>query len=192
MAILVVGLALFLGAHFVRIVADDWRARQIARIGEGRWKGLYSAVAAIGLALIVWGFVQARAQPVELFWPPIWLRHVNMLFTLLAFVLFTAAYVPRNHIKAAIGHPMYAGTKTWAFGHLLATGLLHDVVLFGSFFVWAIVGFAASRRRDRKNGTTYPAGTMAGTLATIAIGVVAWALFAFFGHRWLIGVSPFA
>ncbi len=192
MVILVVGLALFLGSHMVRVLADGWRTRMVARHGEGRWKGAYSLVAIAGLGLAIYGFGLARAAPVLVFSPPIWLRHLNMLFTLLSFVCFAAVYVPRNHLKAAIGHPMYAGTKTWALGHLLATGLLHDVVLFAPILAWSVAGFAASRRRDRRDGTTYPAGTLGGTAATIALGAAAWALFAFFGHAWLIGLSPFA
>jgi uncharacterized membrane protein len=37
---LILGLALFLGVHSVRIFADGWRTRVIARLGEGPWKGL--------------------------------------------------------------------------------------------------------------------------------------------------------
>jgi uncharacterized membrane protein len=39
MTILLLGLLLFLGAHSIRIFADDWRTRQVARLGEGAWKG---------------------------------------------------------------------------------------------------------------------------------------------------------
>jgi uncharacterized membrane protein len=106
-------------------------------------------------------------------------------------VLVAAAYVPRNHLKARIGHPMLTGVKLWALGHLLATGFLHDVVLFGAFLVWAVADFAASRRRDRAAGTVYPVGTLAGDALAAAAGVAAWAIFAFLLHQRLIGVSPF-
>ena len=190
MAILIVGLVIFLGAHSVRIFADDWRTRQRSQIGEGAWKGLYSIVSIAGFVLIVWGFGQARQHPVLLYVPAVWLRHLNALFTLVAFVLIAAAYVPGNRLKAAIGHPMLAGVKVWAFGHLLATGMLHDVVLFGTFLVWAVVDFIVSRRRDRRLGVTYPTGTTAGDVITLAVGIGIWAVFAFWAHAYLIGVSP--
>ena len=79
----------------------------------------------------------------------------------------------------------------WAFGHLLSIGLLHDVVLFGAFLVWAIVAFARLRRRDRAQGVTYAPGTLKGDIITVVVGVVAWALFAFWLHGALIGVRPF-
>ena len=60
MTILILGLLLFLGAHSIRIFADPWRAAQIARIGEMRWKGVYSLLSAVGLGLITWGYGVAR------------------------------------------------------------------------------------------------------------------------------------
>jgi uncharacterized membrane protein len=191
MWLLIVGLIVFLGLHSVRIVAGDWRTKQMARTGEGPWKGIYSLLSIAGFVLLIWGFGVARQHPVLIYVSPLWLRHANALFTLIAFVLVTAAYVPRNHLKAKLGHPMFAGIKIWALGHLLATGMLHDVVLFGAFLVWAVAGFTVSRRRDRLAGVTYPAGSMTGDLLTLAIGIAAWAAFAFWLHARWIGVAPF-
>lgn len=190
MVLLILGLVLFLGVHSVRIFANDWRSRQLARLGEKRWKGLYTLVSIAGFVLLVWGFGLARQQPVLLYVPPLWLRHLNALFTLVAFILVIAAYVPGNHLKARLGHPMLAGVKTWAFGHLLATGMLHDVLLFGAFLLWAGVDFLVCRRRDRAAGVTYPAGTMKGDIIVVVAGFVFWAIFAFWLHGWLIGVKP--
>ena len=191
MTLLIAGLVVFLGAHSVRIVADPWRTRTIARVGEGPWKGVYSLVSLAGFALIVWGYGMARGTPVVLWTPPVWTRHLAALLTLPAFVLVTAAYVPGNRLKAAVGHPMIAGVKVWAFAHLVANGMLADVVLFGAFVAWAVVDFAASRRRDRLAGRSYPAGRVGGDLAVVGIGIVAWAVFAFVLHGPLIGVRPF-
>lgn len=191
MVILIAGLALFLGIHSLRLFAAGFRARQVARLGEMRWKGLYALIALVGLALIVWGVGLARQQPVLVWVPPLAMRHLNALFTLVAFVLLAAAYVPRNHFKAWLGHPMVAGVKVWALGHLLATGWLHDLVLFGAFLVWAIVAFPILRRRDRAAGVSWPAGTIAGDVAAVAAGVLAWAVFAFWLHAVLIGMRPF-
>ncbi|RDS80269.1 NnrU family protein [Dyella monticola] len=192
MSLLILGLIVFLGLHSIRIVADDWRTRQVARIGVNRWKAIYSILAVIGLVLIIVGFVMARQHPVPLYAPPPWLRHLNALFMLIALILFPAARVPNNAIKAKLHHPQVLAVKTWAFGHLLATGMLHDVLLFGSFLLWAIVLFAVSRRRDRRNGTVYPPGTVKGTVIVIVAGFVLWALFAFWLHYALFGVNPLA
>ena len=190
MPYLLLGLLLFLGVHSVRIVADGWRTQTIARMGEKPWKGCYSALSLLGFALIVWGYGLARQQPVLLWTPPMGMKHLNSLFTLAAFVLLAAAYVPRNHFKARLHHPMLLGVKLWALGHLLATAKLADAALFGAFLLWAILDYRAARRRDRALGTAYPGGTVAGTLSALAAGVLAWAAFAFWLHAAWIGVAP--
>ena len=192
MLLLVLGLVIFLGAHSIRIFGSDWRRRQIARLGEGPWKGLFALVSLVGLILIIIGFAAARTNPVLLYAPPAWLRHLNIFLTLIAFVLVAAAYVPGNHIKEKIGHPMLAGVKIWAFGHLLAIGMLRDVVLFGAFLVWAIADFVVSRRRDRTAGVIYPAGSLTGDVIAVVVGLIIWAAFAFWLHTLLIGVNPLA
>ncbi|CAM5401502.1 NnrU family protein [Rhodanobacter lindaniclasticus] len=192
MLVLILGLVLFLGIHSLRIVADGWRARQIARWGLTRWKAVYAVVAITGFVLICWGFGLARQQPVLLYVPPLWLRHLNALFMLVSLILLAAARVPRNHFKARLHHPQVLAVKVWAFGHLLATGMLHDVVLFGAFLLWAVVLFAASRRRDRREATVYPAGTVQGDVLAVVIGVALWLAFVFWLHLWLIGVNPMA
>lgn len=191
MSILILGLALFLGVHSVRIVADGWRTATVARLGAGAWKGVYTLASLAGFALIVWGFGRARQAPVFLWEAPMALRHVSGLLMLLAFVLLVAAYVPRNGIKARLHHPMVLSVKVWALAHLMANGNLHDLVLFGAFLVWAVLCFKSARARDRAAGTVYPAGTTQGTVVTLVVGATAWALFAFVAHGFLFGVRPF-
>lgn len=190
MLFLILGLVLFLGSHSVRIFADDWRSARIAAMGEGAWKGVYSLVSGVGLALIVWGYGLAREAPVDLWHPPRGLGHLTALLTVPAFVLLAAAYVPGNHLKAAIGHPMVAGVKLWALAHLLSNGRLADVVLFGALLAWAVADFAAARRRDRAGRTPRPSATMGRTMLAVVIGLFAWAVFAFHLHASLIGVQP--
>jgi uncharacterized membrane protein len=192
MAVLILGLVLFLGIHSLRIFAPAWRDRQVARLGAMPWKGLYSAASIVGFVLICYGFGQARLHPVMLYGPPAALRHLNGLFVLVASILLFAAYVPNNHLKARFGHPMLLAVKVWAIGHLLATGMQYDVVLFGAFLAWALVDFIVSRRRDRALGVTYSAGSVRGDAITVLLGIVFFMVFAFFLHTRLIGVNPFA
>jgi uncharacterized membrane protein len=191
MAMLVLGLVLFLGVHSTRIFANGWRSATIARIGEGPWKGLYSVASVATFALLVWGFAIARRNPVLLWTPPVGMRHVAALLMVIAFILFVAAYVPRNWFKSKLHHPQFLSVKVWAFAHLLANGMLVDVLLFGGFLAWAVLGYTAARRRDRAAGTVYPPATAQGTAVAVVAGLVAWGLFAFWLHGWLIGVKPF-
>lgn len=192
MIVLVLGLIVFLGAHSVRIVAEPWRTRRIERLGEKRWKGLYSLVSIAGLVLIVWGYGLARAEPIVLWQPPLWTRHLAALLTLPVFVLIAAAYIPGTHIRAKLGHPMLAGVKLWAAAHLIANATLADVLLFGGFLAWAIFDFKAARARDRAAGVRYPAVAVSRDIKAVVAGLVVWIVIAFYLHAWLIGVRPFA
>jgi len=189
MIVLLLGMLFFFSAHSVRIVADDWRERQRTRLGEQRWKGLYSVVSLVGLALMVWGYGETR-MAADLWTPPLWARHIAVLLTLPAFVLIVAAYVPGSHLRSALGHPMLAGIKLWALAHLLANGRPGDLLLFGAFLVWSVVAFAAARRRDRAAQRPAPAGSFKGDALVLLVGLVAWGAFAAVGHLRLIGVAP--
>ncbi|MCM2252040.1 MAG: NnrU family protein [Ramlibacter sp.] len=191
MAILVLGLVLFLGVHSARIFADGWRTATIGSMGEKPWKGVYSLLSIAGFVVLVWGYGIARQNPVLLWSPPVAMRHVAALLMVIAFILFVAAYVPGNWFKATLHHPQMLSVKIWAFGHLIANGTLVDMVLFGAFLAWAVLGYTAARRRDRAAGTVYAPATAKGTAITVVVGLVAFAVFAFWLHGWLIGVRPF-
>lgn len=187
MIVLVLGIACFFGVHSIRIFGEGLRGRAIARLGQGPYRGLYSVLSIGGFGLMIVGFRLAKKDPVFLWWPPMWMSHIAALLVLVAFVLLTAAYVPDNHIKAKLGHPMVLGVKTWAFAHLLSNGKLADVVLFGAALLWAVLDFRSARRRgplpkmDPKMGRT---------IATVAIGAIGWAAVAFWLHQIVIGVRP--
>lgn len=191
MTVLILGLIVFLGVHSLRIVAEPWRQRTIARIGANAWKGVYSLVSIAGFVLLVWGYGEVRQQSAILYDPPVFSRHIAALLMLVSFVLLAAAYMPRNHFKAKLGHPMVIGVKVWAFAHLLANGRAADVLLFGAFLAWAVADFIAARRRDRAAGTVYPAGEDLRTVLAVVAGVMLWAVFVAGLHLWLIGVPPF-
>jgi uncharacterized membrane protein len=145
---LILGLILFLGVHSVSIVAPEGRNRMAQRLGAAGWQGLYSLIAAAGLFLIIWGYGQARLEPVVLYTPPTAFRHVAALLMLPVFVLLLAPYLP-GRIKAMAKHPMLLAVKLWALAHLLANGTLADVLLFGGFLAWAVVDRISVKRREK-------------------------------------------
>ncbi|QJD60069.1 NnrU family protein [Pseudomonas sp. gcc21] len=191
MLALVAGLVIFLGIHSTGLFAPDWRAAQKRRLGENTWKGIYALIALVGLVLIVWGYGQARMDPVWLWIPPVWTRHLAALLTIPAFVLLVATYLPGTKMKARIGHPMLLGVKFWAIAHLLANGSLADLLLFGGLLIWAVALFVVLRRRDRANGVIRPAGKASRDGMAVVVGLVLWVVFALWLHEWLIGVRPF-
>ena len=191
MALLVLGLVLFLGVHSVRVFAEGTRTRFVAQRGENAWKGLYALLSILGFVLLIWGYGLARQSPLVLWTPPTWARHLAALLTLPAFVLLVAAYVPGNHIKARLHHPMMLGIKVWALAHLFVGRTLAAEIVFAAFLVWAALSFRAARARDRADGRVYPPGRVVPTVVTVVAGVIAWIGFAVWGHAALIGVRPF-
>lgn len=194
---LILGLILFLGAHSVRIWADGWRNQTIEAYGEKAFKGVYALVSILGFYLLVVGYGEARLQTVALWNPPIFTKHISMLLMLLSSILLVATYIPRNHFKMRLGHPMVLSVKVWALSHLLANGNLADLVLFGSFLIWAVLNFRSARARDRAQVQNPDAmedvplkPNLFATLVALFGGMALWALITFVLHVKLVGVAP--
>ena len=198
MALLILGLVLFLGAHSTRIFAENWRQAVLERLGDKAYKGVYTLVSLVGFGLLIYGFDQVRWESPALWTPPLWVKHVAALLMLLSLVLLACAHAPRNAIKAKLHHPMVLSVKVWALAHLLANPRVADLVLFGAFLLWSVLNFRAARKRDRlaaaageAAGTlVVPEVSMAATWRAIGIGVVVWSILLSHGHVWLFGVSP--
>jgi uncharacterized membrane protein len=189
MALLIVGLVLFLGVHSVAIVSPALRARTIHRLGERAWKGLYALASLAGFVLICYGFGLARQAPVILYSPPAWLRHVALIVMLPVFPLALAAYLP-GRIKTAAKHPLLAAVKFWAFAHLLANGMLADVLLFGGFLSWAVLDRISLKRRTAPQALrAAPPGPWNDVIAVV-LGLAIYALLIGWAHVRLFGVSP--
>jgi uncharacterized membrane protein len=187
LSVMILGLVLFLGIHALTTQRKK-RARLVASMGEGPYKGVYSLVSLVGLVLIVWGFAHYRsAEWVQVWTPPTALKHLNIALMLPAVILVVAAYI-RGHIYKAVKHPMLAGVKLWAFGHLLANGDLGGIILFGSFLAWAVFDRISLKRRTDAGGPPIPVGGWTNDLIAVAVGVVAYLALAFAFHPVVIGI----
>ena len=189
MALLILGLVLFLGTHAFTLAREP-RAALVARLGEGPYKGLYSVLSIAGVVLIAIGFGRYRAAGYIPVWePPVWTRHLALLLVWPALVMFVAPYFP-GRIKRTLKHPMLAGVKIWALAHLLANGDLGSILLFGFILAWAVAARISVKRRDvaaQHGGTAAPAGWRNDILAVV-IGTAIYLAFVFWLHPWLIGV----
>ena len=192
MTILVLGLVIFLALHSTRLVSETGRERAIARIGEGPWKGIYSALSGIGFVLIVWGFSRARYDAPQLWTPLTWARHITMLLMLVALILFAGFLFKRSHIAVITHHPMLWSVLLWSVGHLFANGSAADLLLFGPFLVWSAADLASSYARDRRDGVLYLEPQLSATAGAVVVGLVVYALLIGGLHLWLFGVSPLA
>jgi uncharacterized membrane protein len=192
MATLLAGLVIFLGIHSLSVVNRDARDRFAARLGEKPWKGLYSVVSLVGFALIIIGYGVARSQPVVLYQPPLWTRHIALVLMVPVFVLIIASNVNTNGvIKRATKHPMLLATKIWALAHLISNGNLADVLLFGSFLIWAVITRISAKRRTPPITQVASPSVLPDVIAVL-VGLAVYVWFLLQGHAWLIGVNPLA
>ena len=183
---LVLGLVMFLGIHSISIFAPGWRDSMIARLGALNWKRLYSVASLLAFVLLAHGCSLARQEPVVLYQPPVWARHLAMLLMLPVFPILLSAYLP-GRIKATVKHPVLTATKTWALAHLLANGMLADVLLFGGFLTWAVLDRISVGKRPASEVRAAPTGRFNDLIAVVG-GLVIYALFVGWAHRHLIGV----
>ena len=188
MGVLLLGLIIFFTVHSVSIFNMPWRDHTVAKVGEWPWKGLYSLAAIIGFVLIVWGYGLARHDPVVIYLPPAWLRHLAILLLVPVFPLLLTTYLP-GRILAATKHPMLLATMLWAVAHLLANGMLVDVLLFGSFLGWAVVDRISMNHRTQRPIPGAPP-SKANDIIAVVVGLALYVAFVLWFHTRLIGVSP--
>jgi uncharacterized membrane protein len=104
-----------------------------------------------------------------------------------AVILVVASYV-RGRIYTTLKHPMLAGVKLWAAGHLLANGDLGSIILFGSFLGWAVYDRVSLKHRSDSGAPPIPVGGVSNDLIAAAVGVVVYLALAFAFHPVVIGV----
>lgn len=186
MPMLILGLVLFFSVHSVAIVNPGWRNQMLNRLGPVVWKGAYALVAIAGLVLVVMGYSQARLDPLFLYVPPAWTRHLTFLLLLPVFPLLLAAYLP-GRIQRATKHPMLLATKVWALAHLISNGTLADVLLFGSFLLWAVADRISVKQRATISSPQLP-GSRWNDLIVVGAGLALYVFFLIGGHAMLIGM----
>jgi uncharacterized membrane protein len=182
MRLLIAGLVFFLGIHLVPAI-PPLRASAVAQWGERRYKGVFALVSAIGLVMIVIGFMIADPNP-RVFAPFPGARAIAPYAMTLSFILFASANM-RGHLRRVVRHPMLLGLGIWATVHLLANGDLRGTVLFGAFLAYAAIDLVSAVQRGAVK-TFLPEGKFD---AMAIVGGTAVALAVMLLHRYLFGVA---
>ena len=183
MVLLVLGILLFAGVHFVPSLAPGLKASWLARLGENGYKGTFSVLLLASFALIITGW--RSAQPEFLYTPSPALRHPAMGLLLIAFLLMVVSS-RSSRLSLMIRHPQLSGVTLWGIAHLLLNGDSRSLVLFGGMAVWAVLEMIAINRRDGAwvKGVAPSWGTELVNLiiAVVVVGVVVYI------HPWLSGM----
>ncbi|OYX24910.1 MAG: hypothetical protein B7Z10_07935 [Rhodobacterales bacterium 32-66-7] len=184
---IVVGLALWSGAHLFKRLAPAARAG----IGDAG-KGLVALAVVASVVLMVIGYRGsdwlgiAGAGQIDLWYPPAFLTHVNNLLMLFAFYLYAASGM-KTRITRVIRHPQLTAVKTWAIAHLLVNGDVASVLLFGGLLAWAVVSVILINRSEPRGPLPAPASV--GKEVGALVGAVGVMVVVMLTHNWL-GVQP--
>ena len=107
MTLLILGVLLFAGVHFIPSLAPGLKANWVGRMGENGYKGIFSLLLLGAFALMITGW--RGAQPTYLYMPSPELRHLAMLLLLLAFLLMV---VSSRKSRQIIRRQNYAAWRT--------------------------------------------------------------------------------
>lgn len=178
--ILLLGLALWVGAHFFKRLAPERREA----MGD-KGKGVIAMAIFAGIVLMVIGY---RGTPFIPVWePPAFLTHINNLLILIALYLMSPA-PKKGKLLNGMRHPMLTGFALWAFGHLLVNGDLTAILTFGVLLGWALTEISIINKAEPE-WSPGPSGTLEKDVMFMAASVVLLAVLGYI-HSWL-GVWPF-
>ena len=190
MALLILGLAIFLGGHLFAACRTQ-RAAVIARIGKWPYLGLFAVVSLVGLVLIGIGFAHYRASgSIDVWYPPRWTHYVTQFLMWPASIFVVAAYI-RGNIWRTLKHPMLVGVKTWAVAHLISNGDLGSILLFGSFLLWAGYDRMTLKNRADAGAPTIPAGGHRNDIIALVVGTVLYVVLGLVFHPLVVGRAVF-
>ena len=184
MALLIIGLALFVGAHLLP-TSQALRGALVARLGQNGYKALVAIASGVGLVLTVIGF--GRAPEEQIFPPSQTARMLLPVAMAVAFVLMATAYAP-GRLRRLLRHPMLAAVLIWSGLHFLANGDLAGNILFGTFAAWSAFAILSATRRGQKIGG--PQTRAGADIIAVVLGLAAFAAILYL-HETLFGVSPF-
>ncbi len=142
---LCIGVLLFMLVHFVPSLARGPRGLLINYIGEQPYKGFFSLLLIISIALMVIGW--RSTTPVSVYLPPSWGAPLTFVLMLISVMLFGAAHQP-TRIKRFVRHPQLTGMLVWSLSHLLSNGDSRSLVLFGGLVLWALIEMLLINRRE--------------------------------------------
>jgi len=182
---MIVGILLWMAAHFFKRVMPNARAAMDRVMGSGPARGAMAGVIGLSIVLMVMGF---RAEPYAQVYTPLpGMGHLNNLLMLVA-VFLSGAGNSKGRVRAWLRHPMLWSVVIWMVAHLLVNGDLASLVLFGSLGIWALLEMVLINRSEGVWQRPEP-GPIAGDIRLAVVTLVLFGIIAGI-HIWL-GHSPF-
>ncbi|GAB5452115.1 MAG: NnrU family protein [Halioglobus sp.] len=183
MLMLILGVALFAGVHFIPSLAPSMKAGLQQKIGDNGYKGVFSLLLLASFALMILGWKSATTTFFYVL--PDGFRLLALGLIAIALWLLVVSNRP-SRLCQVVRHPQLTGVAVWAVAHLLVNGDSRSLVLFGGLLLWTIGEIVAINRREGvwiKDGVPgWGAEVVNIVLAVAVYGVLV------FLHPWLSGV----
>ena len=138
------------------------RQNLIHSLGPRLYALIYNGIAFACFIPLVWIYSDNRHGGALLWAAPSWLQHLGMTLSLFGISLIPASVlrsspvgmIPRppeaQGLLRITRHPLFMGLGLWGLGHSLMFGFMTDVVFFGGFAIFAIIGCAHQDSRKRR------------------------------------------
>ena len=185
MPLIILGFILFVIPHFFSSLMPGPRDRLMARFGEGRYKGVYSAVTGLGLILLILAYFIGRGSGEMLYAPTGALKHATLGLATLGWIILASAH-GKSHIKLWVQNPMSVGIALWSIAHLLVVGKLAVDGFYLALLAVALVDIAVSMARG-KTPDFQP--RWRSDIIAIVVGLVLTAVFILLLHPYVFGVK---
>ena len=177
MTLLIIGLVLWVGSHWLKRLAPGLRET----MGDAG-RGVVALGAVAGVVLMVIGYRAAEVVPV--YNPMPGMGHANNALMLISLYLFAVGGT-KGLLYPVLRHPMLLGTIIWSAAHLLVNGDQASIILFGGIGLWALVSIPLINRVQSwtppVNGRGIKGDAMALVGTLVLYGVAAW-IHAWLGH----------
>lgn len=184
MTLLIIGLLLWSGVHFLKRLAPAARASMQDKMGDGS-KGVIAVLLVISIVLMVIGYKNADTA---VYWGrSSAMTGINNLLMILAVALM-GVNSSKSRFRGKLRHGMLSGVVVWATAHLLVNGDFASIVLFGGMALWAIAEMVVLNRTTEPE-LPFEDGTAAGDIKLLVITLVLYAVISGV-HTWL-GYLPF-
>ncbi len=163
---LVLGVLVWVGAHLFKRVLPKQRE------ALGKWgRPLVAVVVVVSIVLMIIGY--REAEDVPLYALSNWTSYLNNLLMLVALFMMDIGRV-NGAVRTKVRQPMLIGVVIWSVAHLLVSGELSALVLFGGLGLWALLQMAVISRAEGSWEVPAKGSILSdGKVAVLAVGLYA-------------------
>ncbi len=178
---ILIGFVVFLLIHLVSIV-PTLKESLVFKYGEKKFKASYALISALGFSLML--IARFNSGPSHKLINAFFYENIHG-FMLIANILIVSAYIPNNHFKKWIQHPMLLGIFIWSFSHVMINNHLNHTLFFGSLAIFSIIMFIGLIKRDGvvKYRTELKFDLLCFLIGAISHGII------MYSHKYIAGVK---